>query len=422
MWFKRGISQRGREENSAPGRIDVLGGSGRHHGAWVFESVLSCGNRVAVEEIAGSAVVLALDGEPSVEFDFQPFKKALRRKAPRSELRGLLQQAEIPERGLCLVSCLLVFCETRVWIFEEGLRITIDLKVPPDADLGEKSAAEIALLLALEKLAGRQFLSTEAARIAHGAETDLMGLPSALADKLASAYGEPGVLLPILCQPDKLYPAIPMPEGVFVVAFPGNESGEERANAALKARTATVMGQWILEKCLRRAWHHTADIPLSLFLRYERENVPLTMKGAPYYELIGSEMPSPLNVYPQETYNVNAALRFAIEEHARCSTALALLQDLNERNRDEGMREFGELMLQSHEGYSPVGLGSREADRRVDALMEFGPEHGIYGARLSGEGVAGTVVALMTRQGLARAGEIRERAAIHGKEGRPLVR
>lgn len=404
MFFRRATRERRSAEARASGRIDVVGGFIRHHGGLVLESPIDPSARVSVQEVEGHSVAVEREGEEAVSVDFRPFEEVLRRKGPRSELAGLLRRAELPESARLAVGCLLIFCETRVWVFKEGLRVSIRSDIPSAGEAGDIEASEIALLLALEKLAGRQFLTTEAARIAQQAETDLMGRPTALADKMAPAYGTPGSLLPILCQPERLYPEVSLPGDVVLAVWPGGEACEERRRAALKARTAVFVGWRCFENAIKRAWHHTADIPLSLFERYAGETVPRSLRGSDFLERLEPEVPFPLQVEPGEVYEGNKALRTVLEEQARTAEATSLVRNLDDGNREEILGRFGDCMVRSHEGYAALGLGSAAADRRVEALMAFGPGRGVYGARLCGEGIAGTVVALVKRETLSLVG------------------
>ncbi len=414
MFFKRTSRERARAEMRAPGSLDFLGGPARYCGSLVLETPVSRQCTVVVEEVSGHAVTVDPDGSGGIELDFAPFRRALERRAPDAELRSLLREAEVPPPALVPLGVLLAFCAARVWVFEEGLRLSIRSEISPGRGLGATAATEIALLRALESVAGRQFLSTEAARIAHRAETGLRGGAGALADKLAPAHGASGALLPVLCRPDKLGSPVGLPGGIRVVAWPGTESGEERRPAARRFRTAAFMGQKVLEQCLGRAWHHAAEIPLSFFLRHAPPNLPLRMKGSLFSELIDTDVTTPDPVYPDDTYDVNAALRFPVEEHFRCGLAVSLLRGIDADNREEVLGQVGELMLQSHEGMGAIGLGSAEADRRVDALRDLGPERGVFGARLCRDGETGTVVALVSEKGLAHA---RAMAARNGEPG-----
>ena len=55
----------------------------------------------------------------------------------------------------------------------------------------------------------------------------------------------------------------------------------------------------------------------------------------------------------------------------------------------------GELMMQSHWGYTSIGLGCEELDTMLKALVrEIGVKGGVYGARISGGGSGGTMTIL----------------------------
>ena len=61
------------------------------------------------------------------------------------------------------------------------------------------------------------------------------------------------------------------------------------------------------------------------------------------------------------------------------------------------MERFGELLYESHDGYSRCGLGVTRTDQIVDAVREAGRRKGLFGARVSGGGSGGTVVVLGRR-------------------------
>ena len=61
----------------------------------------------------------------------------------------------------------------------------------------------------------------------------------------------------------------------------------------------------------------------------------------------------------------------------------------------------GELMRQSHRGYSSIGLGAPELDQMLEALgAEVGLAGGVYGARISGGGSGGTMAILCHERAL----------------------
>jgi NAD(P)-dependent dehydrogenase (short-subunit alcohol dehydrogenase family) len=110
-------------------------------------------------------------------------------------------------------------------------------------------------------------------------------------------------------------------------------------------------------------------------------------------------------VDPAAVYPLRAALRFPVEEHFRCSLALALLRGLEGRPRDspgwaDAVAALGELMRQCHRGYTAIGLGSHATDEILAALAAVGPAGGVWGARISGGGNGGTVAVLCERAAL----------------------
>jgi L-arabinokinase len=98
---------------------------------------------------------------------------------------------------------------------------------------------------------------------------------------------------------------------------------------------------------------------------------------------------------PGQLYPVWAAVRFPVQENFRAAQAVRMLRAVQPNNRRQTLKAVGELMYQSHAGYSAMGLGCPETDIMVQAVCERGPDHGFYGARVSGGGSGGTVVVLL---------------------------
>ena len=96
-------------------------------------------------------------------------------------------------------------------------------------------------------------------------------------------------------------------------------------------------------------------------------------------------------VEPAVEYGVRAATLFPIEEHARAREFLALLEE----TPDEGaFRRMGELMYESHAGYSHCGLGVPRTNEIVEVVRAAGARGELFGARISGGGGGGAVVVL----------------------------
>jgi hypothetical protein len=128
----------------------------------------------------------------------------------------------------------------------------------------------------------------------------------------------------------------------------------------------------------------------------ERDDVnvrllPQRMLGADFLQLREGITDPVSALVPAVEYGVRAATLFPLEEHARARGFLALL---GEKPDDDVFRRIGELMYESHAGYSLCGLGVPRTDEIVEAVREAGVPEGLIGARVSGGGSGGAVVVL----------------------------
>ena len=55
---------------------------------------------------------------------------------------------------------------------------------------------------------------------------------------------------------------------------------------------------------------------------------------------------------------------------------------------------LGDLMRAAHQRYSRCGLGTEQTDALVDLVYEYGLDHGLIGAKITGGGSGGTVAVL----------------------------
>jgi len=97
---------------------------------------------------------------------------------------------------------------------------------------------------------------------------------------------------------------------------------------------------------------------------------------------------------------VRAAVSFPVEENYRSEVAVSLLRGITKSNRQGTLKVLGELLYQSHAGYSSIGLGCAETDQMVEGVRSLGAIKGFYGARVSGGGSGGTIVVLLDKVSL----------------------
>jgi L-arabinokinase len=203
-------------------------------------------------------------------------------------------------------------------------------------------------------------------------------------DQMAVMHGEEGELLALLCRPAEIVASVPLPRPLAAWAIDSGLPHAVSGDAYRRVRCAAFMGYALLE-C---AADHLAEL--------ERDDVdpqllPRRMLGADFLGLRDG-ITDPLSaVEPAVEYRVRAATLFPLEEHARAREALALL---GEEPPEDALRRIGELMYESHAGYSRCGLGVARTDEIVEVVREAGMREGLIGARVSGGGSGGAVVVL----------------------------
>jgi L-arabinokinase len=155
---------------------------------------------------------------------------------------------------------------------------------------------------------------------------------------------------------------------------------------------------------------YLANIPPAEYEQYFKQYLPKNMKGRDFLDTYGHITDPVTSVYPDAEYPVRVATEHPIYENFRVRLFSQLFRgDLTR----ECLILLGELMYQSHSSYSACGLGSEGTDRLVHMVRSFGPESGLYGAKITGGGSGGTVAILGRRE----AGDtIREIADIYEKE------
>lgn len=233
------------------------------------------------------------------------------------------------------------------------------------------------------------------ARLSQMAENRIAGAPCGIMDQVTSALGREESLLILKCQPHQILGHLRIPSGW---RFIGVDSAVKHAVGGrnyTRARVAAFMGLKVIQTLARDEWGgYLCNISGDAWKPW-RERVPETLTGAEFKREFG-ELPDTATVVdPAETYRVRACAEHPILENERVREFLALA-NLGSAEPDEMvLREAGALLLAAHASYSDrLELGSPETDLLVELAMDRGPEHGIYGAKITGGGSGGTVVML----------------------------
>ena len=214
--------------------------------------------------------------------------------------------------------------------------------IPIGAGLSSSAALEVALALAL----GFEGSPLELALACQRAEQVASGVPCGIMDQLASAAGVEGSALLIDCTTLSVTP-VPLPDGVDVVVV---DSGTRRE------LTTSFYG-------VRRAQCEEAELLIG----------PLREAGPDDVEGIGHE-------------DLRARARHVVSENGRVRSFAAALADGD-------LAAAGALMVESHASLrDDFDVSTPALDQLVDALVGL---PGVHGARLTGAGFGGCVVALV---------------------------
>ena len=216
--------------------------------------------------------------------------------------------------------------------------------IPIGAGLSSSAALEVALALAL----GFEGTALELATACQQAEQIASGVPCGIMDQLASASGVEGSALLIDCTTLEVTP-VPLPDGVDVVVV---DSGTRR-----ELTTSFY--------CVRRAQCEEAELLIG----------PLRTATLDDAESIGHD-------------DLRARARHVVSENGRVRAFAAALAAGD-------LASAGALMVESHVSLrDDFDVSTRVLDDLVDALVA---RPGVHGARLTGAGFGGCVVALVDR-------------------------
>ena len=276
-----------------------------------------------------------------------------------------------------------------------GLNILLDSKVPLGAGVSSSAAIEVAVMFALLAAFKLSLPDMELARLCQVVENRVVGAPCGIMDQVSCSLGQENKLLTLKCQPHDLLGYERIPHGWSFVGIDSHIKHTVGGNKYAAARIGAFMGLKILQVESRENWGgYLCNIPVDVWQGW-KERIPIQLTGAEFLSHYGELPDSVTTVNPQQPYFVRSCTEHPILENDRVREFIALM-GLAGRDPDEMlMEEAGQLMLESHKSYSDrVNLGSRETDLLVGLGMQRGPEHGIFGAKITGGGSGGTVVFL----------------------------
>jgi len=236
----------------APGRLDVMGGIADYSGSLVLELPTSEACHVALQRQPGTqpawkhtaarhTKALAAGGGGHVPtIRVVSLKADENNRAPAfdmdlSDLRGPGGEpisyeaareyfAKDPSRqwAAYVVGTMVVLMREKGARFEDGMSILVDSHVPEGKGVSSSAAVEVAAMAAVAAAHGIELPPRELAVLCQMCENRVVGAPCGVMDQMASACGDAGRLMALLCQPAELQEHVPVPAHI---AFWGVDSG-----------------------------------------------------------------------------------------------------------------------------------------------------------------------------------------------------
>jgi L-arabinokinase len=383
----------------APGRLDVIGGIADYSGSLVLEWPLADATLVAVQPDERPVVLLTSGARAAGTYlpDLLSFSY--------EDARAYFAADQSTRWASYVAGAFVVLARELGVRFTKGARVFITSSVPEGKGVSSSAALEVAAMTAISSAYGISLAPRDLALLCQTVENAIAGAPCGVMDQMTAAVGKSGRLLALLCQPAEIAGYLALPEGL---ALWGIDSGIRHAVSDAdygSVRAAAFMGRCLIEELTGGRIDYLANLTPAKFAALA-EHLPARLTGRDFlarHDGTGDRMTS---VDPERLYWVRAASAHPVYEHARARQFAELLgraggvEYATARGVDACGECLGALMYESHASYSACGLGSDGTDALVDLARRAGTDSGIYGAKITGGGLGGTV-AILGRAGAA---------------------
>jgi galactokinase len=322
----------------APGRVNLIGDHTDYNDGFVLPAAIDRQIVIAATPRKDSLVnVYAMDQWD--HFDLQKEIAALRGNFWGNYIRGVAWSLLLEGRQL------------------KGMDAAVAGDIPIGAGLSSSAAIEVAAGYAMLQLSEQECDRRSLALAAQKAESDFVGMRCGIMDQYISCLGRQNHALLIDCR-DLGYRAVPLPPGAWIaVVDSGVHRGlVDKAYNARRLECETAAARFGV-RALR-------DVSLTEFGNQEHELAP----------------------------NLRRRARHVISENDRTlSAARALAAD--------DLKAVGTLMVASHASLrDDFEVSCLELDLLVETALSV---EGVYGARLTGAGFGGSIVALLQPEAVA---------------------
>ena len=286
------------------------------------------------------------------------------------------------------------------------LDIVVASSVPVGGGLSSSAALELAMAHLIEAVTETTWSPSERIRAAVSAERDGAGVPCGIMDQTIVEQGEQGCVLLLDCAQDLISSIIPCddPQIAWLVIHSG--VSHDLADGAYAQRRAEceMICEALQVGSLRDVTPEmittlTPGLPALSPARYHRHSSPalspaLSPAASPAAPPIQSSTPSPIPSSLREPFDevLLRRARHVVTENQRVLAAMEALKAAN-------WSTLGELLFESHHSLRDDYQVSCE---ELDVLVELAQaQDDVFGARMTGGGFGGCVVALVNREALS---------------------
>jgi L-arabinokinase len=313
-----------------------------------------------------------------------------------------------------------------------GFTLIIESGWRGDVDHQPLGAALAATMQALAVPLGMDGDLEHIVRICGQAHRSINGIVAGMASASAPLAAQTGCVLPIACRPFSLGEPIRLPDQAMIVGIHCGVRHPEAARKYAHARTTALMGREIIRRLrdarAREQWDGMlASISVTEYVEHLRDRLPTKLTGQHFLDCCGPLADEDATIDPQGTYKIRSRAEHHIYEDGRVRQFAERVSRAARTGQEQSLADAGELMYASHWSYGQrCGLGSIESDLLVNLLRQAGPSAGIFGARVSGRGAGGTVVALARRtpeavEAIRTAVEVYQRKTRHAAHMLPMA-
>ncbi len=323
----------------APGRVNLIGEHTDYNAGFVLPFAIEQACTATVERIDECTLAIS---------------STQRAETPHFALDGLEPGAA---DGWAGYAAGVVWALLRLGADVPGLRIALDSTVPPGAGLSSSAALTCAVATAVDDLLGLRLSAGELLSVTRSAENDFVGAPTGGMDQLAALNCTAGNVL--FCDMRTLETEqVPLP---------------------LAASGLTIL---VVDT---HAAHRHADGEYQL-RRAGCERAAHLLGLTSLRELTVADLDPALDRLPSD--DLRRYTRHVVTENERVLRTVDLL-------RDAALAETGPLLTASHESLrDDYRVSITELDAAVATLLA----HGALGARMTGGGFGGSIIALIAEE------------------------